>query len=111
MKSTKPDYIQLKSATYLEQIIHFAEGLLGVKFRSMSENRYSAFCPFHAETKNSFRVYVNGNDEVRFRCFGACDKEWDIYDIIMLKNKCGFRKSQSTWAEHLGVNGNVARPI
>ncbi|MBU2620879.1 MAG: toprim domain-containing protein [Proteobacteria bacterium] len=103
MNSAKPDYIQLKSETYLNQIVNYAEGLLDVKFHSMGENRYSTFCPFHAETKNSFRVYVNGKDEVRFHCFGACGSEWDLYDIIMLRKKCGFREAQRIWAEYLNI--------
>jgi DNA primase len=52
---------------------------------------------------DSLMVYVNKNDEVRFHCFGACKGDWDIYDLIMLRKKCRFRKAQQIWAEHLGI--------
>jgi DNA primase len=37
-------------------------------------------------------VYVNKNDEVRFHCFGACKGDWDIYDLIMLRNEISVQK-------------------
>ena len=48
-------------------------------------------------------VYVNKKDEVRFHCFGACKGDWDITDLIMLRNKYPFQRAQQVWAEHLGV--------
>ena len=71
--------------------------------RSVKKYRYNAICPFHADTDDRFMVYVDKNDEVRFHCFGACKGDWDIYDMIMLRNKCRFRQAQQVWAEHLGV--------
>jgi DNA primase len=96
-------YQDIKSATYIDAIINYAETLLGIEFRSVGRLRYSTFCPFHADTKDSFRVYVNGNGEVRFHCFGACNSDWDIYDVIMIRKKCRFRQAQEMWAEHLGI--------
>ena len=68
------------------------------------QNGNRSFCPFHKDTKDSFRIYVNGKDEVRFHCFGECGKDWDIYDIIMLKDNCSFRQAQRKFAEYLGLN-------
>ncbi len=96
-------YHDIKSAAYIDAIIYYAEPLLGIRFTSVKKYRYSALCPFHADTKDSFMVYVNKNDEVRFHCFGACKGDWDIYDLIMLRKKYRFRKAQQVWAEHLGV--------
>ena len=87
-------YQDLKSAAYIDAIIYYAESLLGIRFTSIKKYRYSALCPFHADTKDSFMVYVNKNDEVRFHCFGACKGDWDIYDLIMLRKKYRFREAQ-----------------
>ncbi len=93
----------IKSSATIDAIIHYVETLFGIPFKRVKKYRYSAPCPFHADTKDSFMVYVNKKDEVRFHCFGACKGDWDIYDVIMLRKKCRFRLAQQIWAEHLGV--------
>lgn len=65
-------YIDLKSVSYIKQIIQFATELLGVEFRVTGPHRYSAHCPFHSDRADSFRVYFNEEGVVRFHCFGAC---------------------------------------
>ena len=105
-------YQDIKSTAYSDAIVDYAETLLGIEFKNVKKNRYSSLCPFHADTKNSLMVYVNKKDEVRFHCFGACRGDWDIYDVIMLRNKCRFQQAQQIWAQHLGIedfkpyNGN-----
>ena len=96
-------YQDIKSAAYIDAIIHYAETLLGIRLKNVKKYRYSSICPFYADTKESLMVYVNKKDEVRFHCFGACKGDWDIYDVIMLRKKCRFRQAQQVWAEHLGV--------
>jgi len=103
-------YQDIKSKPYLKQMLCYAEEYLNCRFRRSSKDRYSAHCPFHADTKDSFRVYVDEKDEVRFKCFGACSKgadkgklSWDIYDLIMLREKCRFKKAQRIWADYLGI--------
>ena len=98
-----PSHNDIKTAAYLEPITNYAETHLGIPFKRTADQRYSAFCPFHADTKDSFRLYVDGNDIVRFHCFGACGGDWDIYDVIMLKEKCSFRQAQQIWADYLGL--------
>ena len=93
----------IKSAVYIDAITAYAETLLGIQFRRVRKNRYNAVCPFHADTQDNFKVYVNKNEEVRFHCFGACKGDWDIYDLIMLRKKCRFKTAQHLWAEHLGI--------
>jgi len=97
----------LKSVKYIDSIVNFAESILNLDFEKTGKNRYSTYCPFHHDNKDSFRIYVNGKDEVRFRCFGACSGDWDIYDIIMIRNKCRFRDAQKTFAEYMGVKDFV----
>ena len=96
-------YPNIKSAATIDAIIHYVEPLLDIRLKRVKKYRYNAPCPFHADTKESFMVYVNKEDEVRFHCFGACKGDWDIYDLIMLRKKYRFRRAQQVWAEHLGV--------
>ena len=96
-------YQEIKSVAYIDATIQYAETLMGIRFKSVKKHRYSAPCPFHADAKDSFMAYVNKKDEIRFHCFGACNGDWDIYDLIMLRKKYRFKKAQQVWAEHLGV--------
>ena len=64
-------YQDLKSVKYIEPTRAFVEDLLGISFERTGDNRYSAYCPFHEDTKDSFRLYVDGKDQVKFHCFGA----------------------------------------
>ena len=98
-----PTHYDLKTAAYLDPIINYAEAHLGIRLKRTGDRRYGGFCPFHADTKDSFRLYVDGNDVVRFHCFGECKGDWDIYDVIMLREKCSFRQAQQIWAEYLGI--------
>jgi len=102
-----PDYKDLKSVAFIEQILAYASRLLGIDFKATGKYRFRSYCPFHADTRDSFRVYVNGKDEVRFHCFGACNQEWDIYDLIMIREKCGFREAQRRFADFLGIEDFV----
>ncbi len=98
-------YKELKSSKYLDKTIDFAGKLLSVDFRKSGDNKYSSFCPFHKDTKDSFRVYVSDKDEVRFHCFGACsadgNADWDIFDLIQKKFGCSFREAQHQFALYL----------
>jgi DNA primase catalytic core len=95
-------YRELKSESYIEQNISFAEAVLKTTFQMYGKNKYSCFCPFHSEREDSFRVYVNKRGEVRFHCFGECKGDWDIYDVIMRRKKCSFREAQQEFAGYVG---------
>ena len=97
-------YHDLKSVKYLDVTVTFVEQLLDVRFNKTGANRFSAYCPFHNDMKDSFRVYVDGKDEVRFHCFGECAVDWDVFDVIMARKKCGFKQAQQIFARHLGIN-------
>ena len=96
-------YQEINSAETMDAIIHYAETLFGIRFTKVKRNRYNGLCPFHADSKNSFMVYVNKDDEVRFHCFGACKGDWDIYDLIMLRWKYPYKKAHQVWVVHLGA--------
>ncbi|MBR9988062.1 MAG: hypothetical protein KFF68_19330, partial [Desulfosarcina sp.] len=96
-------YQNIKSAATIDAIVRYAETLLDIHFKPVKKNRYSAPCPFHADQKENFMVYVNRTDQVRFHCFGICKGDWDIYDLIMLRKNYGFKRAQQVWAGHLGI--------
>ncbi|WP_319523908.1 toprim domain-containing protein [uncultured Desulfosarcina sp.] len=96
-------YLNIKSAATMDAVIPYVEALFDIRFKRIKKHRYNAPCPFHADTQENFMVYVNKENEVRFHCFGACKGDWDITDLIMLRNKYPFRQAQQVWAEHLGV--------
>jgi len=96
-------HIDIKTVAYLNHMISYAGAHLGCRFKPAGEHKYNAHCPFHADTKDSFRVYVDKKDIVRFHCFGECGGDWDIYDVIMLREKCAFRQAQQIWADYLGI--------
>ena len=100
-------YKELKSVRYIDGIIAYVKKLLDIEFQPTGRQRYSAFCPFHNDSKDSFRVYVNDKNEVRFHCFGSCDTEWDIYDIITKIKKCSFREAQEIFAEYMSIKDFV----
>ena len=84
-------YQGIKSKSYLKQMLRYIEEHLNCHFHRSGKDRYSAYCPFHVDTKDSFGVYVDKEGEVRFKCFGACsggaDKEklsWDIYSLSQI---------------------------
>lgn len=95
-------YQAITSAANFDIAIPYTETLLGIRFKEVKKNRYSAQCPFHADTKESFMAYVNRKDELRFHCFGACKGDWDIVDLIMLRKNIPFLPAQKAWVEHLG---------
>ncbi len=103
-------YRDLKSVDYIEPILAYAGRLLNVEFKPTGKMRFRSPCPFHADAKNSFRVYVDGEDEVRFHCLGDCNRGWDIYDLIMLRERCGFIEAQQRFAAFLGVTDFTPLP-
>jgi DNA primase catalytic core len=98
-----PTHDDIKTSAYLDPILNYAESRLNCQLTPSGNYRYRGYCPFHADAKDSFRVYVDGNDVVRFHCFGACKGDWDIYDVIQLREKCSFNQAQRIWAEYLSI--------
>lgn len=96
-------YLNLKSVKFIEQALSYAEALLGCGFKKAGKDKYSTFCPFHDDRRDSFRVYVNPKGEVRFHCFGECKGDWDIFDLIVKKKGCHFHTAQEEFARYLGI--------
>lgn len=68
-----PTHNDIKTVAYLDPIINYAEANLGIRFKPTGKYRHSAFCPFHADTKDSFRLYVGGAFPFRGMPPFACD--------------------------------------
>ncbi len=96
-------YKELKLVKYLDGAISFVEELLDITFKPAGKNTFSAYCRFHIDSQPSFRAYADKKGEVRFHCFGECSGDWDVYDLIMTKNKCNFKEAQKVFAQYLGV--------
>jgi DNA primase len=97
------DKNQLKSVAYIDHQIRFVEKLLGVRFRKVGRYLYSTHCPFHEDKEPSFRARVDHKGEVRFRCWGACDRDCDIYELIRIKRKCSLLDAVLDFALFAGV--------
>jgi DNA primase catalytic core len=99
-------YKEAKSVTFISDIIRLVEKLFGIRFWKTGKRSYSAYCPFHNDRQDSFRVYVNSDNVVRFHCFG-CVRDCDVYEMIQLKHKCSFNEAQLIFADYLGIEDFV----
>jgi len=89
----------LKNKKYLEPTRRFVADLLNIPFL---KNSNRAHCPFHDDTTDSFRMYVDPKDDIKFHCFG-CKENWDIYDLIMRRKRCSFQEAQFIFAQFLNL--------
>jgi DNA primase len=92
-------YRDIKQKEFFEASKDYASSRLGIIFRGGDR----AYCPFHKDSQDSFRAYIHENSDVRFHCFGACGGDWDIFDLIMKVEKCGFGEAQERFAKFLGL--------
>jgi len=99
-------YEEAKSVAFISDNISFAERLLGIRFWKTGKYSHSAYCPFHNDRKDSFRVYVNSDNVVRFHCYG-CPFDCDVYELIQRKHKCSFNKAQRIFADYLEIEDFV----
>jgi DNA primase len=63
-------YKDLKDRSYLKSTKSFVESRLGIHF---IQSR--AHCPFHDDSNPSLTIRISKTGEVRFHCFGACEKD------------------------------------
>ena len=98
-------YSDLKKKQYFEANKEYAAKHLGIRFIRGER----AYCPFHEDSQDSFRIYIHENSGVRFRCWGACEGDWDIYDLIMRLEKCSFAEAQKRFAAYLDVSIELYR--
>ncbi|MFQ5943058.1 MAG: DNA primase [Anaerolineales bacterium] len=66
-----------------------------------SGKNYTAFCPFHANTRTP--AFVVFPDTDTWRCFGACNEGGDVYKYMMKKEGWDFPHALQYLAERAGV--------
>lgn len=98
------DIKQLRAPEYLEQTIAFLEKEYGMDIAENHKGQYSSLCPFHNEAERSFKSYVNDDGLVTFKCFGACNKNYDVFNVIALneEKKTGRKPSMLDMALKFG---------
>jgi hypothetical protein len=91
----------LRNKKYLEPTKALVESLLGIQFNGS----FQAHCPFHDDRHASFGMYVSREGVIRFHCFAGCQgrSDWDIYDLIMLKQGCTLIAAQKKFSKFLGI--------
>jgi len=71
-----------------------------VELRKSGRN-YSAFCPFHADTRSpSFVVFPETQG---WHCFGACGEGGDVFNFIMKRENLPFGEALRLLARRAGV--------
>lgn len=101
---TITDIKQLRDPQFMEQTIAFLEKEYGMDFAENHKGQYSSLCPFHNEAERSFKSYVNDDGLVTFKCFGACNKNYDVFNVIALneEKKTGKKPSMLDMAIKFG---------
>ena len=100
---TITDIKQLRDPQYMEQTIEFLEKEYGMDFTENHNGQYAALCPFHDEQERSFKSYISDDGLVTFKCFGACNKTYDVFNVMELKEgKAGRKPSMLDMALKFG---------
>src|SRR5512143_2830351 len=87
------DLPAVKAAADFERILaHYGVALLG------TGDQRRALCPFHAETKPSFKVNVRRK---LFHCFG-CNRHGNVLDFVMQKEEAKEPRAATRIAEICG---------
>ena len=103
MKKGWVDFKQVKASVTFEQLLAHYE----LKLKPAKGSELLGLCPFHQDTKPSFRVNTEKNV---FHCFG-CDAKGNVLDFVARKESVTIRKAAlmlSEWFE-LG-NGEKEAP-
>ncbi len=66
-----------------------------------SGKNYTAFCPFHPNTRTP--AFVVFPDTGTWRCFGACNEGGDVFSFLMKKEGWDFSTTLQHLAERAGV--------
>lgn len=96
------NYIDMKDQKYLQQTVEFLNKRYKAKFHLQPTGQYTSHCPVHSEGEASFRSYIK-KGQVMFHCFGQCASDYDVYNIIMLKEGVDFRQAIKIFADFLEV--------
>lgn len=72
--------------------------LLGIE--DFNEKNTKALCPFHDEDTPSF---IYNSKSFCFHCFGACHRNYDLIDVLMLKRHMTYAQAVQQLFEYAGL--------
>lgn len=95
MKKGWVDFRQIKQSVTFEQVLaHY-----GISLKPAKGDELLGLCPFHEDTKPSFRV--NTKKRV-FHCFG-CDAKGNVLDFVVRKEGVTIKKAALLVSEWFGI--------
>jgi len=103
MKKGWVDFKRVKGSVTFEQVLaHY-----GISLKPAKGDELLGLCPFHEDTKPSFRV--NTKKRV-FHCFG-CDAKGNVLDFVARKEGVSIRKAALLLSEWFNIgNGEKEAP-
>lgn len=102
-KKNRTDVKKLKAPNYLQPTLNFLRERYGVKFKMTGDESGECCCPIHDEKTPSFKLYVH-NDLIGFHCFGGCNRDYDVFNIIMERDGVRLPEAISTFKDYLKQN-------
>ena len=101
MSRKRIDVDEVKKSKYLQQTLDFLKENYKIAFKMAGNESELRKCPLHDDKKTrSFNVRVV-DDEIKFHCFGACNSDFDIVNIIMRLDRIKFKPALELFAEYL----------
>ncbi len=102
MKKNWVDFKEIKAGVSFNQVLdHY-----GIELKPAKGNELLGLCPFHEDTKPSFRV---NTEKGVFHCFG-CDAKGNVLDFVSRKESVTIRKAAVMLSEWFGIGNNGKAP-
>ena len=98
MKKGWVDFKQIKAEVTFEQVLdHYS-----IELKPAKGAELLGLCPFHEDTKPSFRV---NTEKGVFHCFG-CDAKGNVLDFVSRKESVTIGKAAVLLSEWFGIGNN-----
>jgi DNA primase len=98
MKQGWVDFKEIKAGVSFAQVLsHY-----GIELKPAKGSELLGLCPFHEDTKPSFRV---NTEKGVFHCFG-CDAKGNVLDFVARKESVTIRKAAILLSEWFGIGTN-----
>lgn len=85
-------------------------GILGTKYGLAFDERGFTTCPFHEDSKPSFKVRQTDDGNWNWRCFG-CGKSGDYIDFRRLKDKVSFKEALRHICSEEHIDFDADQPV
>ena len=101
-KATWVDFKKVKDSLLIQKVVeHY-----GWELKPSKGNELVGLCPFHEDTKPSFRVNTEKNI---FNCFG-CNARGNVLRLIELQEGVDVRRAALKAIEWFGIEGATKEP-